>query len=79
MNGGNLYDLQKILGHADIKTTQRYAHLSPNHLKEAVNIVNINYGSSTQIAPRYTFVEERSNLLALVNTDTASINLINSD
>lgn len=39
MNGGSIYDLQKIMGHTDIKTTQRYAHLSPNHLSSAVDII----------------------------------------
>lgn len=28
MNGGNIYTLHAILGHSDIKMTQRYAHLS---------------------------------------------------
>jgi len=27
MNGGNLYTLQKLLGHSDIQTTMIYAHL----------------------------------------------------
>ncbi|TVZ38702.1 site-specific recombinase XerD [Alteromonadaceae bacterium 2753L.S.0a.02] len=36
MNGGNILTLQKILGHADIKMTMRYAHLAPEHLQEAV-------------------------------------------
>jgi len=40
MNGGNLYDLQKILGHSNIEMTMRYAHLTPDHLVEAINIVN---------------------------------------
>lgn len=35
MNGGNILVLQKILGHTDIKTTMRYAHLAPDHLEEA--------------------------------------------
>ena len=33
MNGGNLFDLQKILGHTDVKMTQRYAHLSQAHME----------------------------------------------
>lgn len=40
MNGGSLYDLQKLLGHARFEETQRYAHLAPEHLAKAVNIVS---------------------------------------
>lgn len=36
MNGGNILSLQKILGHADITMTMRYAHLAPDHLNDAV-------------------------------------------
>lgn len=36
MNGGNILTLQKILGHADITQTMRYAHLSPDHLRDAI-------------------------------------------
>jgi integrase len=40
MKGGNVYDLQKILGHSTIGMTERYAHLSPAHLENAIQIVN---------------------------------------
>lgn len=40
MSGGNLYDLQKILGHTKSDTTNIYAHLSPAHLQTAVRVVN---------------------------------------
>lgn len=39
MSGCNLRTIQELLGHADIKTTMRYAHLSRQHLEEAVNLV----------------------------------------
>lgn len=41
MNGGSLYDLQKILGHYDMKMTERYAHLSKNHILDKANVVVI--------------------------------------
>lgn len=36
-SGRSLYEVQKILGHTQIKTTQRYAHLSQETLLEAVD------------------------------------------
>ena len=36
MRGGSLQALQKILGHATLAMTQRYAHLSPDYLRSEV-------------------------------------------
>lgn len=38
MNGGNILSLQKILGHTSLAMTMRYAHLSPDHLQDAVKL-----------------------------------------
>ena len=35
-NGGNILVLQRILGHADIKETMKYAHFAPEHLDDAL-------------------------------------------
>jgi integrase len=35
MRGGNILTLQRILGHQSLTMTMRYAHLAPEHLKEA--------------------------------------------
>ena len=37
MAGVDLVAVKEILGHRDIQTTLRYSHLSPGHLREAVN------------------------------------------
>ena len=37
-NGRSLYEVQKILGHTQVKTTQRYAHLAQETLLDAVNV-----------------------------------------
>ncbi|SKA76956.1 tyrosine-type recombinase/integrase [Enterovibrio nigricans] len=42
MQGGNIIVLRDILGHSEITTTMRYAHLAPNHLKEAVRLNPLN-------------------------------------
>ena len=36
MNGVDIRTTQELLGHADIRMTLRYSHLSPSHLLEAV-------------------------------------------
>jgi len=40
MRGGSLPALQKILGHADIKMTMRYAHLSKEFAREEIKLLN---------------------------------------
>lgn len=38
MGGGNILTLQKVLGHASVTMTMRYAHLSPDHLQDALRL-----------------------------------------
>jgi len=40
MRGGSLGALQKILGHADIKMTMRYAHLSKEFAREEIKLLD---------------------------------------
>ncbi|MBW1778552.1 MAG: site-specific integrase [Deltaproteobacteria bacterium] len=40
MRGGSLKDVQELLGHKTMTMTLRYAHLSQEHKKKAVNLLN---------------------------------------
>ena len=39
-NGVSLRIVGEILGHRDLSVTQRYAHLSPEHLRESISIID---------------------------------------
>ena len=38
-NGQRLYEVQKLLGHSNLRSTQRYAHLSPDRLGQTAEVV----------------------------------------
>ena len=40
MRGATMKELQELMGHRDMKMTNRYAHLSPEHKQKAVNLLN---------------------------------------
>ena len=40
MKGATLKEVQELLGHKDIKMTMRYAHLSQENKRKAINLLN---------------------------------------
>jgi integrase len=63
MNGGDLYELAKILGHANIKMTERYAKLARKHLART--------GSTAR--EMWKLLEQPKLLEATITCDTANI------
>lgn len=45
--GVDLVSVKEILGHRDIQTTMRYSHLSPTHLRDAVNRGSLSENGTT--------------------------------
>ena len=41
MNGGDLYELAKILGHSNIKMTERYAKLGREHITKTSSTAKV--------------------------------------
>ena len=52
--GRSLYEVQKLLGHHDPKVTMRYAHLSPQAMLEAVDVVGNVVGRWLVVAANQT-------------------------
>jgi hypothetical protein len=48
MHGGDMYVLKELLGHQDLKTTMRYAHLAPYHVAKTVNILDYGFHTPSQ-------------------------------
>ena len=49
MNGVPLFEVSKLLRHSSIQMTERYAHLGPDHLHNAV--ANLGFSAHFQHTP----------------------------
>lgn len=68
MNGASIFEVQKILGHTDVKMTMRYSHHSSEYLQQMTRFMGVgdvvveSYTKSTQN------LEGRENLLLISNS-----------
>jgi hypothetical protein len=66
-SGRSLYEVQRILGHTQIKTTQRYAHLSQDTLLDAVNAASQMVEGALTLSPSSAPVIHQPNRLGYRN------------
>ncbi len=57
-SGMTLYDVKEILGHSNIRTTERYAHLSNSRLRQAAGAVSTFYENQDWIGDAPELVSE---------------------
>lgn len=50
MGGVDLTTVSRLMGHKSLSMTLRYSHLAPNHLSNAINVLNTSMSTSTIIA-----------------------------
>ena len=50
MKGVDLYTVSKLMGHHSLEMTERYAHLAPDFLKNAVNVLVSGNATATTTA-----------------------------
>ena len=58
MRGGSLKDIQELLGHKTMTMTLRYAHLTQEHKRKAVNLLNGLTASNDECHKTVTFTNE---------------------
>jgi integrase len=58
MGGFNLRAIQQLLGHKDLRMTARYAHLSADHLQQAVKSLDASLGSDNTMDTIWTPAEK---------------------
>lgn len=58
MNGGDLYELMKLLGHSNIKMTERYAKLARAHITKTGNTAKLIWTMLNKQEPQQEVAEE---------------------
>jgi len=51
MSGTPIYTVQKLLGHSTLTMTERYSHLAPDHMRQAVKSIERTATQSAKVTP----------------------------
>jgi site-specific recombinase XerC len=65
MSGCGIRTVQQLLGHTTVKTTMKYAHLSREHLQEAINLVGARLSHKVETNLKQSENHHRKPLLRL--------------
>lgn len=52
MGGVDIRTVQELLGHKDIRMTMRYSHLAPDHMRNALKVLDGIAGDKRGVQPR---------------------------
>lgn len=70
--GVSIYEVQNLLGHSSINTTKRYAHLSPERLRQSAEIASTVYSTPMATAQEVVEPEEPDFLLSLLRAQDST-------
>lgn len=62
MRGASPRATQELAGHTDLQTTQRYVHLAPAALRDAIGLLYLTQPHGTYVAPAVGASEKRNNI-----------------
>lgn len=63
MKGAPLKAIQELMGHEDIQTTMRYAHLTPSSLKASIDLLQPSSGRLSEDVGQYTVNKEQPTVM----------------
>ena len=70
MSGVDLNTVRELMGHKSLEMTLRYSHLSPDHKKRAVNILNKRMDTFWTPEVRSETVEKKAEFVTVDNIIT---------